>query len=386
MRYPRPLPEALRGSVFTRAEALALGVSSGRLRRSDIERVGHGRYRWAGCTPPAGELLEVSPPQLDESPPQPEPSPPVRVHAAVAEQGSEPAAGGATTDPTAVADEAVETVTGNGGNPGSEPAPPVHPTLPRAAAVLETVPDACASHLTAALVREWWLPRKAQDTHLVHITREPTRSRLKRRGIITHRSLLPKDEVDRVNGRRVTSPERTWLDCASLLTLQDLVILGDHLVREPYGWAETPRLQWTTVDALDGCVHRHPGVPHISKARNALELIRVGADSPQETLLRLAMGRAGLPEPVLQIECWDPQYSPDFPATADLGYPQWGIAIQYEGKHHGVGNQLAKDLRRDQAFLRQGWIVLRFGSGDSAEGFRTAIELIRRAIATAQGH
>lgn len=384
MRYPRPLPEALRGGVFTRAEALAAGVSSGRLRRSDIERVGHGRYRWAGYRPPAGELL-------DESLPQPVPSTPVHVRAAVAEQGSEPAADGAradgaTTDPAAVAVEAVETATGTGDHPRSEPAPPVHPTLPRAAAVLETVPDACASHLTAALVREWWLPRKVQDTHLVHITREPTRSRLKRRGVITHRSFLAEDEVVRVHGHRVTSPERTWLDCASLLTLQDLVILGDHLVREPYGWAETPRPQWTTVDALGGCVRRHPGVPHISTARKALELVRVGADSPQETLLRLAMNRAGLPEPVLQIECWDPQYSPDFPATADLGYPQWGIAIQYEGRHHGEGNQLAKDLRRDQAFLRQGWIVLRFGSADSAEGFRTATELIRRAIATAQSH
>lgn len=273
---------------------------------------------------------------------------------------------------------------GGTGDRTSESAPLTHGTLPRAAAVLDEIPDACASHLTAALVRGWWLPRKLQDTQLVHLTRSPGHHRLKRRGVVTHRSLILEEEVVQVHGRRVTSPERTWLDCATLLSLQDLVILGDHLVREPHTWAEERRIQWTTVAALRDCLLLHPGVPGISKARSALELVRVGADSPQETLLRLAMGRARLPDPSLQVECWDAQYSADFPATADLGYPQWRIAIQYEGKHHGEGVQLDRDLRRDQAFLRQGWTVLRFGSADSAEDFRTAIELIGRAIADAQ--
>ncbi|MGM7666900.1 hypothetical protein [Microbacterium sp. A93] len=366
MRYPRPLPEALVDREFTRAEALALGVRPGRLRRRDIERVGHGRYRWAGRSSPVEEL--------EERPDQPEPTAPVHDLAVAGEQEAEQEA-----EPHVV--DAADTA----GSPGSEPTPSVHSTLPRAAAVLATVPDACASHLTAALVRDWWLPQKSQATRMVHVTRQPERHRLRYPGIITHRSLLPADEVVLVHGRRVTSPERTWLDCATLLSLQDLVILGDHLVREPYAWAETRRTQWTTVEALRECLQAHPGVPGISRARNALELIRVGADSPQETLLRLAMHRVGLPAPALQVECWDAQYSTDFPATADLGYPQWLIAIQYEGQHHGEGNQLAKDLRRDQAFLRQGWTVLRFGSADSAEDFRTALELIGRAVAAAQG-
>lgn len=361
MRYPRPLPASLRHREFSRAEALALGVTSGRLRRRDIVRVGHGRYRWTGKPSDRLSDLEAAAGSSSEVP--------------------EPAAAA----PAASLDGAVESTAAEARTPVPAPQPSVHATLPRASSVLEAVPDACASHLTAALVRGWWLPRKALDTRMVHITRGPGLSRLKRQSVITHRSLLLEDEVVLVNGRRTTSPERTWLDCATLLTVQDLAILGDHLVREPHAWAETRRTQWTTVDALLACLHAHPGIRGISRARSALALVRVGADSPQETLLRLAMARVDLPEPTLQIECWDPQYSADFPATADLGYPQWLIAIQYEGHHHGEGNQLAKDLRRDQAFLRQGWKVLRFGSADSAEDFRTAVELIERTIADARG-
>jgi len=38
---------------------------------------------------------------------------------------------------------------------------------------------------------------------------------------------------------------------------------------------------------------------HASALRSALEAVRVGADSPQETRLRLAVTRAGLPTPLL---------------------------------------------------------------------------------------
>lgn len=154
------------------------------------------------------------------------------------------------------------------------------------------------------------------------------------------------------------------------------------LVRNPHLWAESRGEQWTTRESLHDCVARYPGFKGILKAREALVLIRVGSDSPQESRLRLAMNAVGLPDPSLQVEWWDPEYSTDFPATADLGYPEWKIAIQYEGEHHGDKEQLARDLRRDQAFLRQGWSVLRFGSADSREGFQTAIQLITRVIQT----
>lgn len=57
MRVPGPFPAHLQDAPFTRAQALAAGVSGSRLRSRDVERVAHGHYRWigpvTGATPPA---------------------------------------------------------------------------------------------------------------------------------------------------------------------------------------------------------------------------------------------------------------------------------------------------------------------------------------------
>lgn len=317
--------------MFTRAEALAAGVSVERLRRRDIVRVSRGRYRWRG--------------------PRTEPA--------------------ATTQSGPAGPEI-----------GSTEAGPVHRSLPLASTVLAAVPDSCASHTTAALLRSWWLPEQWVSPPTVHVIRPASRSRLERRPVVTHFSDVLDEDIVRIHGRRVTSVERTWLDCASLLTLTELVMLGDSLVRVPRAWAESRSEPSTTVQRLRDGVGRYAGLSGITRAREALGLIRTSSDSPKESQFRLAMLRAGLPEPTLQVECWDPEYSAHFPATADLGYPGWKIALQYEGEHHGNTEQLKRDLRRDQAFIRQGWTVLRFGADDAREGFRGAIGLVRRAIRT----
>lgn len=54
-----------------------------------------------------------------------------------------------------------------------------------------------------------------------------------------------------------------------------------------------------SVAELRGQIEARPGVRGIRKAKAALELCRVGADSAPETKLRLALGRLGLPEPTL---------------------------------------------------------------------------------------
>ena len=60
MRVPGPFPAHLQDAPFTRAQALAAGVSGSRLRSRDVERVAHGHYRWigpvTGATPPARPL------------------------------------------------------------------------------------------------------------------------------------------------------------------------------------------------------------------------------------------------------------------------------------------------------------------------------------------
>ncbi|TNB76333.1 hypothetical protein FHJ30_02815, partial [Arthrobacter sp. BB-1] len=58
---------------------------------------------------------------------------------------------------------------------------------------------------------------------------------LNRPHVIVHRMKLYSDEVTTVDGIPVTTPERTWLDMAEMLTLDGLVVMGDSCVRVPRG-------------------------------------------------------------------------------------------------------------------------------------------------------
>jgi predicted transcriptional regulator of viral defense system len=84
------------------------------------------------------------------------------------------------------------------------------------AAVLACGPDAVLSHRSAGQL--WGLvPRSA-------MTPEVTRPGYcrRRRGMVIHRSVIPADETDIVDGIPVTSPHRTILDLAAVLRRREL--------------------------------------------------------------------------------------------------------------------------------------------------------------------
>lgn len=96
-----------------------------------------------------------------------------------------------------------------------------------------------------------------------------------------------------LHGFAVTSPARTWLDLASLLGLEDLVIAGDFLVCEYNRGFGRPRQPVVSLEALSEYISRKRRVPGLVLARKALPLLRVGVDSPPETRLRLMLQSAG---------------------------------------------------------------------------------------------
>ncbi|WP_307609290.1 endonuclease domain-containing protein [Pseudarthrobacter sp. W1I19] len=118
----------------------------------------------------------------------------------------------------------------------------------------------------------------------------------------------------------------------------------------------------------------------IVKAREAMLLLRAGADSAPETFLRLALTEAGLPEPELQVKIVpDDAYSP----AADMGYRRERIAIQYDGGHHLTREQQSRDNRRDEAFNSAGWRYFKFNADDLAQDFRRATNQVRLALLAA---
>ena len=250
--------------------------------------------------------------------------------------------------------------------------------LEGAARALSAVsPGAWISHVTAARLQSQLLPPWLADSTELHLSKPRALPAVRRKGIFGHTVLAREDEVELVDGIRLSTRSRTWLDLARDLPLDDLVSMGDELIRIPRVDFEGRAEPYDTLAGLRMLVGRHPNLQGIVRAREALDLMRVGADSAPETLLRLAIARAGLPEPELQV----PLRAGDARSpSADLGYRHRRLAIQYDGGHHLEEAQIFSDRRRDKAFESAGWTVLVFDKDDHADDFRRAVGQIKKAL------
>lgn len=114
--------------------------------------------------------------------------------------------------------------------------------------------------------------------------------------------------------------------------------------------------------------------------RAQLPHTRSGAESPKETETRLLLTGAGLPEPMIQFVV---SAHGRFVARVDLAYPQWRVAIEYEGDGHRTDrDQWRVDIRRQRDLEDLGWIVIRVTELDVRDGGRSLVARIRRATST----
>jgi hypothetical protein len=227
------------------------------------------------------------------------------------------------------------------------------------------------------------LPGRLEEDWRIHLARRRGRSTPRRVNVVGHQLTLLPDEVVELDGVRLTSPARTWLDLATVLSADELVIAGDSMVCEHGPEFPVPRDALCSIDELRSMVERHPGSRGVRKARAAVELIRVGADSPPETRLRLVLVRAGLPEPVLNHVVWgdDPWGGAGSPVLwPDAAYPQRRVALQYEGAQHNGEDQYLRDIRRADTAARSGWLEVRVSRLDLAGEHPAAVGKVRRAL------
>jgi len=216
------------------------------------------------------------------------------------------------------------------------------------------LPGQFVSHTTAALLWELPLPRTHRDGPL-HVTSRLPAAQPRRIGVVGHRVESPRAAVRDRWGVPASTPAMAWVECGALLELDDLVVLGDAIVTES-------RCR-TDVDDLRAALLQRGRCRGARRLRAALDLIRRGAGSSQETRARLGIVRAGLPEPDLQVTIHDEHDR--FLARVDMAYPDARIVIEYEGDHHRTDpHQWAIDIRRHRGLGRLGWIVLRWTKAD----------------------
>ncbi|MET1021465.1 MAG: hypothetical protein ABWX69_04615 [Arthrobacter sp.] len=233
-------------------------------------------------------------------------------------------------------------------------------------------------HFTAARLWRVGLPLWADCDWRIHLARPRGGSIPKRVNVVGHRLDFRPGDVVMLDGVRVTSPERTFLDLATALPLDDLVAAGDALVSEHGPEFPSARTALTSIEALNRMLLQHRGARDIRKAREALGLVRVGADSPQETHLRLAVVRAGLPEPELNHVVWGLAGAPEL--WPDAAYPDYGVSLQYDGVHHDEPGQHLRDIRRARTTDRLGWLEVRVSKEDLAGERPAVVGRVRRAL------
>lgn len=237
--------------------------------------------------------------------------------------------------------------------------------------------SAAASHASAFLLWDFpgFLP--GSDKPLLHISRPDTVAIMRRPGVKGHRGQFFEDEVVSLNGLLITSRTRTWLDCSRKMSIEELTVVADHLLRIPRPDFEGRSEPFATLDELAGMLDRHKGTPGIRKARLALEQARVGSDSAPETRLRLALEYARLPEPQLNVPT---PLSPGVVRQPDLGYQEQKVAVEYEGEGHSEAAQIIRDIAREEDFAREGWMVVRISKRHMQNDARGAVAKVRSAL------
>lgn len=164
------------------------------------------------------------------------------------------------------------------------------------------------------------------------------------------------DEVQTIRGIRVTTPQRTALDIACRHPQQQAVAAIDALAR-------ATRMKIADVELL---ADRHKGRRGIRAARETLNLVDPGAESPQETYLRLMVIANDFPPPQTQIPVWD---CGAVVAELDMGWEDMMIALDYEGDHHRQTRAaFNRGIRRHDDVTELGWTDIRVTTNDSEGG------------------
>jgi very-short-patch-repair endonuclease len=236
-------------------------------------------------------------------------------------------------------------------------------------------PAAALSHETAARRRGWkllnqtpdwgpWLDREPETKPVVHLTsakqcRVPEAFRL-------HRA--DPGDCYLVRGARVTDEVRTLVDIARTAPLPVAVCAIDSICHQDQA----------LFDAVGGEIARISGHRGAHRAQRARGLAHPGSESILETLLRLLIVFAGLPQPQVQL----PVRHPGGTYYGDLGYRDRRLILEADGRdYHSDWRKVMDDMARQNVLVGAGWTILRFS-------WRQVLyqpDMVIRAVAAALG-
>jgi hypothetical protein len=227
-------------------------------------------------------------------------------------------------------------------------APNADHALRVAAALVRNGRSCAASHQSAALLHN--IALIADQVADVTITTWSGGRGGHRHGVHTYARALPAVQVTRKFGLPVTTAARTVLDLAMSLTFPEGVVAADSALHQGL----------TTVAEL-----LHVAGPY-GQRRGGHRLSRVVmfanglAESPLESLARVAFDEGGLPPPELQVRITGAD--DDFVGRVDFLWRKYKLIVEVDGeaKYTLDPRRARAELWRDKALRRAGYEVIHF--------------------------
>jgi very-short-patch-repair endonuclease len=164
------------------------------------------------------------------------------------------------------------------------------------------------------------------------------------RGLVVHHVALAAGDIASQDDLLVTSPARTAWDLACWMEPVRSVPILDGMLAQGL----------TSPDALDHYLSAKRPRRGRHRVEQAISLTDARAQSPQESRLRVLLVLAGLPKP----EAQHPVPVGSLTLHPDLAWPEYKVAVEYDGKWHEEPAQSALDQERLRLLARAGWIVV----------------------------
>ena len=223
------------------------------------------------------------------------------------------------------------------------------------------------SGISAARLRRLPLPVVLEREDRVHVTVPESRRAIRISGTIGHSARLHSDDVGEFLGIRIVSVERMWCELAQYLSLEELVMAGDHLIHWQNPMTELGRLQQEAI----------PGRRGLRLLRRALGMLDPRAESPQESRLRVLMVLNGIVG--FESNAWVATSS-GHRYRGDFVFAREKVIVEYQGEHHFDPAQQRADMTRKSRLAADHWLVIEVNADDWRDEAELAAR-IRSALA-----
>ncbi|WP_433648756.1 hypothetical protein ACQP2C_17285 [Micromonospora zamorensis] len=180
-------------------------------------------------------------------------------------------------------------------------------------------------------------------------------------GVTSQPNWDPSGPIPRSDPGRAAWETAVWLDPIPAVAVVDS-LLGQGL---------------TDRDTLAALAARNAERPGGRRARWVFDLADGGAQSPPESHLRVRLVLGGLPRPVVQHPV---RLASGVVLHPDLAWPEYRVAVEYDGKWHSDADQLHRDRRRLNLLVGAGWLVLHVTSRRLHAEFPAVLREVRDAL------